>query len=77
MTDIAKFARHHPGPEKASLLALVLFDELLSSLRHKGVLSRNDVTGLLQTTANNLSQNPSAIAKRGARFIQDAMLPVE
>lgn len=75
MTD--KFARHHPGSEEAGFLALVLIRDLLGLLRQKGALSADDVTGLLETTANNLSQSPNALAKRGARFIHEAMLPVE
>lgn len=70
------FARHHPGPDEASLLALTLFDDLLRLLRKKGVLSPDEVTGLLEAAAHRLSQNPNALAKRGGRFIRDAMLPV-
>ena len=75
MTDFPKFAKHHPGSEEASLLALVLFSELLGLLRKKGVLTADDATGLLEMTASQLRDSPNALAKRGSRFIQDAMLP--
>lgn len=70
------FDRHNPGAEEASLLALSLFDDLLRLLRKKGVLTPDEVTGLLESAAHRLSQSPSALAKGGARFVRDAMLPV-
>lgn len=75
MTDFEKFARHSPGSEEAALLALALFNDLLGLLRQKGILSADDVTGLLELSAHRLSQSPNAFAKRGSRFIGDAMLP--
>ncbi len=75
MTDFTKFARHHPGAKEGSLLALTLFNDLLGLLREKGVLSSDDVTGLLESAADGLSESPNALAKRGARFIRDTILP--
>lgn len=75
MTNPSSFSRHSPGAEEGALLALTLFSDLLGLLRQKGVLSADDVTGLLETAAHNLSQSPNAFAKRGARFIGNAMLP--
>ena len=75
MVDIAKFAKLSPGSEEGALLALVLFSDLLGLLRKKGVLTPDDATGLLEAAANRLSQSPNALAKRGARFITDAIIP--
>lgn len=72
-----KFDRNHPGADEASYLALKLISDLLGLLREKGVLSADDVTGFLESTARDLSQSPSALAKRGARFINNTMLPKE
>ena len=36
-----------------------------------------DTAGLLKAAAHNLSQSPNALAKRGSRFITDAVLPVK
>ena len=71
------FAKHHPGADEGVFLALTLFDDLLRLFRQKGILSADDVTGLLETAANRLGQDPNALAKRSARFIRDAMLPIE
>ena len=77
MSNFAKFAKHSPGSEEAALLALVLFNDLLDLLRKKGVLTPDDTVGLLKAAADNLGQSPNALAKRGARFISDAMIPVK
>ncbi len=75
MTDNSRFAKHSPGAEEAALLALALFDELLGLLRQRGILTSDDVTGLLESAADRLSESPNALAKRGARFIRDTILP--
>ena len=75
MTDFNNFERHSPGAEEGTVLALALFNDLLGLLRQKGILTPDDITGLLEAAAHRLSQSPSAFAKRGARFIDKAMLP--
>ena len=75
MTDYNNFAKKTPGAEEGAILALALFNDLLGLLREKGVLSPDEITGLLESAAHSLSQSKNAIAKRGARFIRDAMLP--
>lgn len=77
MTDFNRFAKLHPGAEEGTLLALVLFSDLLRLLRKKGVLTADDTTRLLETAASQLGSSPNALAQRGSRFIQNAMLPVE
>lgn len=70
-----EFTQHSPGAEEAALLALTLFDDLLGLLRERGVLTPHDITSLLKSAAHRLSESPNALAKRGARFIRNAMLP--
>ena len=80
MTDFTKIARKSPGTEEAALLALTLINDLLGLLRDKGMLSADDVTSLLETTADSLSKNPSAFAKRGAGFrknVSESIFPRE
>ena len=75
MTDYTNFAKKLPGAEEGAFLALALFNDLLGLLGEKGVLSPDEITGLLESTAHSLSQNKNAFAKRGAWFIRDAILP--
>ena len=75
MTNIANFAREFDEGQEGAFLALTLFNDLLSLLREKGVLSADDVTGLLESAAHSLSKSPNALAKRGARFVSDTILP--
>ena len=75
MTDYNNFAKKSPGAEEGAILALVLFNDLLGLLGEKGVLSPDEIIGLLESTEHSLSQSKNAIAKRGARFMRDAILP--
>ena len=75
MTDYTNFAKKTPGAEEGAILALALFNELLGLLREKEVLSPDEITGLLESTAHSLSQSKNALAMRGARFIHDTILP--
>ena len=62
--------------DEAALLALELISEMLGQLRERGVLGRDDVTGLLEATAQRLRESKNSKAKSGARYIVEAMLPV-
>ena len=75
MTDYTNFAKKTPGAEEGAILALALFNDLLGLLEEKGVLSPDEITGLLESAAHGLGQSKYATAKRGARFIRDAILP--
>ena len=75
MTDYSNFAKNLRGAEEGAILALVLFNDLLGLLKKKGVLSPDEITGLLESAEHGLSQSKNAFAKRGARFIRDAILP--
>ncbi len=75
MTDYNNFAKNTPCAEEGAILALALFNDLLGLLRKKGVLSPDEITGLLESAAHGLGQSKNAIAKRGARFMRDAILP--
>ena len=64
-----------PGTENAAFIAFSLVNDLLHMLRERGILSADDITGLLKSTADRLSEDPSAVAKRSARFISNSILP--
>jgi len=76
MIDATKLDRTLPGSSEASYLSLALIDQLFDLLRERGVLSPDDIAGLLISAADRLGQNPSALAKRSAVFIRETMLPV-
>ncbi len=64
-----------PGTDESSFLAFTLLDDLLHMLRKKGVLATDDVTSLLESTADRLGKDPRFFAKRSVDLIRDSMIP--
>ena len=75
MTDYDKFVGSTIEPREAALLGLVLFGDLPGLLRKKGILTADDVTGLLEAAAHNLGESKNALAKRGGGFVRNTILP--
>ncbi len=64
-----------PGTEDSAFLAFTLLNDLLHMLREKGVLTTDDVTSLLESTADRLGKDPRFISKRSVELIRDSMIP--
>jgi hypothetical protein len=66
--------RQFPGTPEAGLLGFAFADALADVLVAKGILTPDDIEGILRTVADRLQQSNKHVPVKAASFIRDSML---
>jgi len=67
MTIMAIATPHNSA--EASYIAVTAIDKLIELLVEKGIITRDDATGLLQSIIQGLTHSKSGEGKRAAQFL--------